>query len=177
MISNWLSKVGSSIPRGYSRRYVLGLLRQPSMLTTKEIIDKAIERSEGRWRPSPGLIYHMLGKLLAEGLIKEMDNGRYSVTKKGIDMLTDIESARNILQKQIDILSQISKVVKLGIDKLSNAGSVLTSILNKIGKRILHYMRNFEELKNKTEQYAARHYPDNLGKLRSTKKNFSDTSI
>ena len=105
------------------------------MLTTKEIIDKAIEHSEGRWR---GLIYHMLGKLLAEGLIKEMDNGRYSVTKKGIDMLTDIESARNILQKPLDILSQISKVVKLGIDRLSNAGSVLTSILNKIGKRILH---------------------------------------
>ena len=138
MISNWLSKVGSSIPRGYSRRYVLGLLRQHSMLTTKEIIGKAIEHSEGRWRPSPGLIYHMLGKLLAEGLIKEMDNGRYSVTKKGIDMLTDIESARNILQKQIDILSQISNVIKLGIDRLSNAGSVLTSILNKIGKRTLH---------------------------------------
>jgi ABC-type molybdate transport system ATPase subunit len=53
-------------------------------------------------------------------------------------MLTDIESARNILQKQIDILSQISKVVKLDIDRLSNAGSVLTSVLNKIGKRILH---------------------------------------
>jgi hypothetical protein len=59
MISNWLFKVGSSIPRGYSRRYVLGLLRQHSMLTTKEIIDKAIENSEGRWRPSPGLIYHI----------------------------------------------------------------------------------------------------------------------
>jgi len=108
------------------------------MLTTKEIIDKAIEHSEGRWRPSPGLIYDMLGKLLAEGLIKEMDNGRYSVTKKGIDMLTDIESASNILQKQIDILSQIRNMVKLGIDRLSNAGSVLTSILNKIGKRTLH---------------------------------------
>ena len=177
MISNWLSKVGSSIPRGYSRRYVLGLLRQHSMLTTKEIIDKAIERSEGRWRPSPGLIYHMLGKLLAEGLINEMDNGRYSVTKKGIDMLTDIESARNILQKQIDILSGICNVVRLEIERLANTGPILSPILNKISKRTLHYMRNFEELKNKTEQYAARHYPDNLGKLRSTKKNFSDTSI
>jgi DNA-binding PadR family transcriptional regulator len=132
MIPNWLSKVGSSIPRGYSRRYVLGLLRQHPMLTTKEIIRKAIENSEGRWRPSPGLIYHMLGKLLAEGLINEMDNGRYSVTKKGIDMLTDIESARNILQKQIVILSQISNVVKLGIERLSNAGSDLISPLNKI---------------------------------------------
>ena len=147
------------------------------MLTTKETIGKAIEYSEGRWRPSPGLIYDMLGKLLAEGLIKEMDNGRYTVTNKGIDMLTDIESASNILQKQIDILSQISNVVKLGIDRLSNAGSVLTSILNKIGKRTLRYMRNVEELKNKTKQYAARHYPNDLGKLSSSKKNLSDTSI
>ena len=105
------------------------------MLTTKEIIDKAIEHSEGRWRPSPGLIYHMLGKLLAEGLIKEMDNGRYSVTKKGIDMLTDIESARNILQKQIDILSRMSNVARLGIDRLSNSGSVLSPIINKTSKR------------------------------------------
>jgi DNA-binding PadR family transcriptional regulator len=70
MVSNWLSKVGCSIPRRYSRRYVLELLGQHSMLTTKEIIGKAIEYSEGPWRPSPGLIYHMLGKLLAEGLIK-----------------------------------------------------------------------------------------------------------
>jgi DNA-binding PadR family transcriptional regulator len=138
MISNWLSKVGSSIPRGYSRRYVLGLLRQHPMLTTKEIISKAIEYSEGRWRPSAGLIYHMLGKLLAEGLIKEMDNGRYSVTIKGVNMLTDIESARNILQKQIDILSRISNVIKLGADRLSSAGSVLSPILNKISKRTLH---------------------------------------
>ena len=49
--------------------------------------------------------------------------------------------------------------------------------MNKISKRILNYLRNFEELKNKAEQYAARHYPDNLGKLRSTEKNLSETSI
>ena len=147
------------------------------MLTTKEIIGKAIEHSEGRWRPSPGLIYHLLGKLLAEGLINEMDNGRYSVTKKGLDMLTDIESARNILQKQIDILYGIYNAVRLEIERLANTGPILSPILNKISKRTLNYMRNFQELKNKTEQYAARHYPDNLGKLRSTKKNLSDTSI
>ena len=35
---------------------LLGLLRQHSMLTIKEIIDKAIEQSEGQRRPSPGLI-------------------------------------------------------------------------------------------------------------------------
>ena len=52
----------------------------------------------------------MLSKLLAKALIKEMDNGRFSATKKGIDILGDIESARNILQGQIDILPRISKV-------------------------------------------------------------------
>ena len=52
-------------------------------------------------------------------------------------MLTDIESARHILQKQIDILSRISNVASNN-NKLSNAGSVLSHILNKIGNRTLH---------------------------------------
>lgn len=131
MISYWSSKVGNSIPRGYSRRYILGLLRQYPMLTTKEIIDKVIEHSEGKWRPRPGLIYRMVGKLLAERLVNEVDNGKYLVSKKGIDMLRDIESARNILQKQIDILYRVSNIIKLIIDRLYTTGSVLNPILNK----------------------------------------------
>ena len=74
----------------------------------------------------------MLSKLLAKGLIKEMDNGRFSATKKGIDILADIESARNILQGQIDILPRISKVVKLATDRLFTRGSVLSLVLDKI---------------------------------------------
>ena len=81
MLSYWLSKVGSSIPRGFSRRYILELLTEQPM-TGKEIIDKAIIQSEGKWRPSPGLIYPMLGRLLDEGLIDELENGKYKVTKK-----------------------------------------------------------------------------------------------
>jgi DNA-binding PadR family transcriptional regulator len=52
------------------------------VLTVKQITDKTIEDSEGLWRPSPRLVYCMMSKLLAKGLIKEMDNGRYSATKK-----------------------------------------------------------------------------------------------
>ena len=70
MISDWLSRVGSSIPRGFSRRYVLDLLTEQPM-TGKEIIDKAIVQSQGKWRPSPGLIYPMLGRLLDEGLVDD----------------------------------------------------------------------------------------------------------
>ena len=60
MISCWSSKVGNSIPRGYSRRYTLELLRQYPMLTIKEIIYKVIEHSRGKWRPLPGLIYRIV---------------------------------------------------------------------------------------------------------------------
>ena len=60
-----------------------------------------------------------------------MDNEKYSVSKKGIDMLTDIESAHNILQKHIDILYKVSSILKLVIDRLSTTGSVLNPIPNK----------------------------------------------
>src|SRR5918994_1331312 len=105
-----VSKVGISIPRGFSGYYVLELLRWNPMLTAKQITDKTIEDREGLWRPSPRLVYFMVSKMLAKGLVKEMDNARYSATKKGIDILADIESARNILQGQIDILPRMSKV-------------------------------------------------------------------
>ncbi|MGB7637236.1 MAG: PadR family transcriptional regulator, partial [Nitrososphaeraceae archaeon] len=95
MISDWLSRVGSSIPRGFSRRYVLDLLTEQPM-TGKEIIDKAIVQSQGKWRPSPGLIYPMLGRLLDEGLVDELDDGRYTITTKGLDMAANVESIHNI---------------------------------------------------------------------------------
>ena len=48
MLSNWLARVGSAIPRGFSRHYILGLLEGEPM-TGKEIIDKAILQSGGKW--------------------------------------------------------------------------------------------------------------------------------
>jgi hypothetical protein len=79
-------------------------------------------------------------------------------------------------QKQIDILSRMSNVARLGTDRLSNTGLVLRPIMNKISKRTPNYLKDFEELKNKAEQYAARR-SENLGKLRSSEKNLSETSL
>src|SRR6187455_3803795 len=101
MLSNWLARVGSAIPRGFSRHYILGLLEEEPM-TGKEIIDKAILESGGKWKPSPGLIYPMLGRLLEEGLISETENGKYKVTHKGVGIAEDIQSIQKILQKQLD---------------------------------------------------------------------------
>ena len=68
MMSNWLDRVGSVIPRGFSRHYVLTSIREAPM-SGKELIDKAIAESGGIWKPPPGLIYPLLGRLIEEGLI------------------------------------------------------------------------------------------------------------
>ena len=123
------------IPRGFSRPYVLGLLKE-QQLSGKEIIDKAILQSEGRWKPSPGLIYPMLGRLLEEGLIAETENGRYKITAKGLEMAADIDSVRNILQKQLDVMLRVGSVGKFMaldmIDRVSTIGSTISSNLDKM---------------------------------------------
>jgi DNA-binding PadR family transcriptional regulator len=135
MLSDWFSRVGSVIPRGFSRHYVLGLLKE-QQLSGKEIIDKAILQSEGRWKPSPGLIYPMLGRLLEEGLIAETENGRYKITAKGLEMAADIDSVRNILQKQLDVMLRVGSVGKFMaldmIDRVSTIGSTISSNLDKM---------------------------------------------
>jgi DNA-binding PadR family transcriptional regulator len=135
MLSNWFSRVGSAIPRGFSRHYILGLLKEQPM-TGKEIIDKAILQSDGKWRPSPGLIYPLLGRLLEEDLIAEIDNGKYKITRKGLDIAADIESVHNILQKQLDVMLRVGNIGRFMamdlIDRISTIGSTLSSNLDRM---------------------------------------------
>lgn len=134
MISNWIARVGSVIPRGFSRHYVLALLKEQPM-TGKEIIDKAILQSDGKWKPSPGLIYPMLGRLLEEGLISETDSGKYRITLKGLEIV-DVDSVRSIMQKQLDVMLRVGNVGKFMtmdlIDRMSSLGSTLSSNLDKM---------------------------------------------
>lgn len=134
MISNWIARVGSVIPRGFSRHYVLALLKEQPM-TGKEIIDKAILQSDGKWKPSPGLIYPMLSRLLEEGLISETDSGKYRITSKGLEIV-DVDSVRGIMQKQLDVMLRVGNVGKFMtmdlIDRMSTLGSTLSSNLDKM---------------------------------------------
>ena len=146
MLTDWFSRVGSAIPRGFSRHYILGLLKEQPM-TGKEIIDKAILQSEGKWRPSPGLIYPMLGRLLEEGLISETENGRYRITTKGLDMAADIQSVQNILQKQFEVMLRVGNVGKFMardlIDRVSALGSALSSNLDRMTEQEKNKYREF----------------------------------
>ena len=85
MGSNRLDRVGSVIPRGFSRHYILGLLEKQPM-SGKEVIGKAVLESEGLWKPSPGLIYPLLGRLLEEDLIEQTEDGRYKISKSNLKL-------------------------------------------------------------------------------------------
>ncbi len=130
MISDWFQRVGSSIPRGFSRYFILELLKKKPH-TGKEIIDHATEQSEGMWKPSPGLIYPLLGRLLDERLIDETKDGRYQITKKGRATAEDVKKINDAVKKQLEVLlrlGNIGRFVALDIiEKITTMGSLLSS--------------------------------------------------
>jgi DNA-binding PadR family transcriptional regulator len=148
MMSNWLDRVGSVIPRGFSRHYVLTSIREVPM-SGKEIIDKAISESGGIWKPSPGLIYPLLGRLIEEDLIDQTDDGRYKITMKGLDMIKDLESVHNVFQKQFGVLLRVGSLGRFMtldlLDRITNIGNALTSNLDKMTeqerKRYRHFLK------------------------------------
>ena len=130
MISEWFQRVGSSVPRGFSRYFILELLKKKGY-TGKEIIDYAVDQSNGIWKPSPGLIYPLLGRLLDEGLIEEIKDGKYKLTKKGIETAEDVDRINEIVKRQLDVLFRLGNVGKFVamdlLEKISTMGSILSS--------------------------------------------------
>ena len=152
MISEWFQRVGSSVPRGFSRYFILELLKKTPH-TGKEIIDFAIEQSNGIWKPSPGLIYPLLGRLLDEGLIEETKEGRYQLTKKGLETAEDVEKINDIVKKQLDVIFRVGNVGRFVamdlLEKISTIGSILSSNITNMTDEETEKYRTFlqEELK------------------------------
>ena len=152
MISEWFQRVGSSIPRGFSRYFILELLKNKPH-TGKEIINYAVEQSNGIWKPSPGLIYPLLGRLLDEGLIEETKDGRYQLTKKGSETAQDVDKINDIVKKQLDVLFRIGNVGRFVamdlLEKISTMGYILSSNISNMTDEETEKYREFlqEELK------------------------------
>jgi DNA-binding PadR family transcriptional regulator len=76
---------GGGRRRGDIRRFLLaGLLDGPAH--GYELMRRLEERSDGRWRPSPGSVYPMLQQLEDEGLVRSVEGeGRraYELTDEG----------------------------------------------------------------------------------------------
>ena len=155
MISEWFQRVGSSIPRGFSRYFILELLKEKPY-TGKEIINYAVEQSNGIWKPSPGLIYPLLGRLLDEGLIDEAADGRYQITKQGVETAQDVDKVNDIVKKQLDVLFRLGNVGRFVVidmlEKISAMGSILSSNFANMTKEETKKYRDFLELELKKIQ-------------------------
>jgi len=148
MFEEWVQRVGSAVPRGFSRYYILQLL-QKEPHTGKEIIDSAIEETGGKWKPSPGLIYPLLGRLLDEGLIEETDDGKYSISKKGQDTIGDLETFKNNISKQMETVFRVSNIGKFMamdvLERVTILGNLLSSNVSNMTNHEVEKYKKFLE--------------------------------
>ncbi len=157
MESKWFQRVGSSIPRGFSRYFILELLKEKNR-TGKEIIDYAFEQSNGIWKPSPGLIYPLLGRLLDEELIEEAKDGKYKITKKGSETAEDVDKINDIVKKQLEVLFRLGNVGRFVamdlLEKIFSMGSILSSNITHMTEEETVKYKTFleKELKKINEQ-------------------------
>ena len=156
MISEWFQRVGSSVPRGFSRYFILELLKKKDH-TGKEIINYAVEQSNGIWKPSPGLIYPLLGRLLDEGLIEESKDGRYQLTKKGAETAHDVDKINDIVKNQLEVLFRLGNVGRFVaidlLEKISSMGSILSSnITNMTDEETQKYKKFLQDELNKMNE-------------------------
>lgn len=159
MLSQWIQRVGSVVPRGFSRYFILESLKKHPC-TGKEIIDLAVKQSDGKWKPSPGLIYPLLGRLLDDNLIEETKDGKYQITRKGRAMTDDLETLNNIVKNQLDVMFRVGSIGKfVAMDLLER----VTSIGNSLSSNVSNMT------KEETTKYK-KFLESELQKLESTEK-------
>ena len=148
MFREWTQRVGSAVPRGFSRYYILQQLNA-KQLTRKEIIDSAVEATSGEWKPSHGLIYTLIGRLLYEGLIEESKNGKYQITDEGITILTDLKNWKMNMQQQMNTMMRLMDMGKfMGMDileRITILGNLLSSNVEKMTERETTKYKKFLE--------------------------------
>jgi DNA-binding PadR family transcriptional regulator len=101
--------------------YVLGLLAQGDMYG-KKILESIADMTRGSWRPSPGLIYPLLKKIVRLGYATEyLDDSQghprrfYNLTTSGEECLLQMQKEiGESLQKTIEVLSlHLEKIKKI----------------------------------------------------------------
>ena len=143
-----MAKVIGRVPRGFTRFYVLHLLKERPM-TGKEIIEEAEKQSEGVWRPSPGLIYPLLGRLVRGGLIEETEDGRFTITPEGELTLQKYTMVQERLEKQLRMvrrlgLSMLTAGRYLAEDALDRIMAVTAKVQEMVAKSSKDLQKSFD---------------------------------
>jgi len=146
MFEEWAQRVGSVVPRGFSRYYILKQL-QKMPHTGKEIINSAVEESDGKWKPSPGLIYPLLGRLLDEGLIEETEDGKYQITDNGKTISQDLEVFNKNMKEQLDTVMKMANIGKFMamdvLERVTILGNLLSSNVSKMTSHEVEKYKKF----------------------------------
>ncbi|MGC8631851.1 MAG: PadR family transcriptional regulator [Thermoprotei archaeon] len=143
-----MSEVKDAVPRGFTRYYVLYLLSKNS-LSGKEIIDAASGDPSLHWKPSPGLIYPMLGRLLEEGYIEESD-GKYKITEKGKVKLADYYKYQAHLIEKMSVLEEFA--AKIASTNLFLTSEVMDTVASGVAE-VKNTVRPNYSLKRLKEKY------------------------
>jgi len=143
-----MAKVIDRVPRGFTRFYVLHLLKERPM-TGKEIIEEAEKQSERVWRPSPGLIYPLLGRLVRGGLIEETEDGRFTITPEGESALQKYTVVQERLEKQLRMvrrlgLSMLTAGKYLAEDALDRIMAVTAKVQEMVAKSSKDLQKSFD---------------------------------
>ena len=136
------------VTRGFSRYYVLSLLKEKAM-TGKQVMDETAKRTEGAWKPSPGLVYPLLGKLLSQGLIEETERG-YKIKAEGEKVLEEFSKAQGEFEKRLAPIIRFGLFGKLVaqdlVDRLEGIFKMLTEDISRFSaeqrERYKAFLRN-----------------------------------
>lgn len=162
-----IDRILASVPRGFSRLLILKMLKDRPM-RGRELILEAEKLSKGLWRPSPGLIYPLLGRLLSEGLIEEDEDGRYRLTKRGEDVLSDVDALKRSIERQMDFLTTLSVTGKFlifdVIERMASISNILWENIEKLSKEqrarykefLKRELRKIEELEAREKRESVK---------------------
>jgi len=122
--------------KGRLRNIILWLLWQ-SPRRGIDLIDDIYKMTWGWWKPSPGSVYPLLNKMVEEGVIERLDDGRYKITEKGIDEIKDLLPLRYSggVEDAIQELEGLSEYFKeIDKDKLRPYKERILNVIREIEK-------------------------------------------
>jgi DNA-binding PadR family transcriptional regulator len=116
-----------------------------------EIINEADKQSDGAWAPSPGLIYPLLGRLVRDGLIFELDDGGYSITEKGENTLMQYSKMQDQLDRQFELVNKLGISVYtrgkfISKEALERIRATASTMRDRVSKRSSEAQQSFNEM-------------------------------
>ncbi len=119
--------------RGFGLKYLILSMASEKEVTGADVIAQVSEKTEGRWIPSPGVIYPSLAKLHDDGYLDlgERDNKKYyKATEKGKETVKGTIFPWNANENSIEsILAKMDNYVEYIMD---NAGELTESEVEHI---------------------------------------------